>query len=260
MAAALIGGLIARGVAADRFAVADPAEAARAQLAQRFGVATHADGRDAVRDADVVVLAVKPQVMRVVAQGLGDAVRDALVVTIAAGIRLADLARWLGGHARLVRVMPNTPALVQAGISGAYAAPDVGAADRETVDAILGATGPVVWVDAEARIDAVTAVSGSGPAYVFYLLEAMQAAGVAQGLTPDAARCLSIETVRGAARLAAAAEDPFDVLRARVTSKGGTTEAAIATLDARGVKAALVDAIEAAAARAAELGDALGRG
>jgi pyrroline-5-carboxylate reductase len=198
-------------------------------------------------------------VLREVARSLVAAVAGKLVITIAAGIRTADLARWLGGHHRLARVMPNTPALVQAGISGAWAGPAVDAADRAIVDAIVGATGPVVWVDDEALIDAVTAVSGSGPAYVFYLLEAMQAAGTRLGLAPDAARLLAVETARGAALLAGASPEALAQLRANVTSKGGTTERAIGILDARDVKAHLVEAMEGAAARAAELGDQLGR-
>jgi pyrroline-5-carboxylate reductase len=176
------------------------------------------------------------------------------VLTIAAGIRLADLARWLDGCPRLVRAMPNTPALVGQGISGACALPGVDAAGRAQATAVLEAGGEVLWVDDEAMLDAITGVSGSGPAYVFYFLEALEAAARAQGFAPADARRLAYATFDGAVALAhASAEDPA-TLRAQVTSKGGTTERGIATLEGAGVRAAVVAAVAAATARAAELG------
>jgi pyrroline-5-carboxylate reductase len=258
MATALVGGLIAQGFPREDLAVADVSPEARARIVDQFGVRADADPAAAARDAQCVVFAVKPQQLRAVAEGLAGTVAPALVVTIAAGIRMADLGRWLGGHGRIVRVMPNTPALVRAGISAAVAAPAVGADDRAMVDRLLAAAGRVLWIEREELMDAVTAVSGSGPAYVFYLLEAMEQAALELGFDARAARLLSLETVLGAARLAAADDTDPAVLRARVTSRGGTTERAIGVLEAAGVRQHFVDAIKAAAERSRELGDALG--
>lgn len=258
MATALLGGLIARGWGREDLAVADVSPEARSRVAGQFGVRTESDPVAAARDAQCVVFAVKPQQLRAVAEQLAPHVAGALVVSIAAGIRIADLQRWLGGHGRIVRVMPNTPALVQAGISAAVGAPGVDADDRATVDRLLAAVGRVLWIDREELMDAVTAVSGSGPAYVFYLLEAMEQAARELGFDRHAARLLSVETVLGAAKLAAASEDGPAALRERVTSKGGTTERAVGVLEAAGVRQRFVEAIEAAAERSRELGDALG--
>jgi pyrroline-5-carboxylate reductase len=178
------------------------------------------------------------------------------VLSIAAGIRLAELARWLDGYPRLVRAMPNTPALVGRGISGVYAAPGVDAADRARVSSVLDAAGEVVWLDDEAKLDAVTAVSGSGPAYVFYFVEALEEAARELGIAPEDARRLAYATVAGSMALALASPDAPSVLRARVTSKGGTTERAIGSLAADEVKSKIVAAVKAAALRARELGDA----
>jgi len=182
-----------------------------------------------------------------------------LVVTIAAGIRIADLSRWLGGHAAIVRAMPNTPALVHAGVTGLFAAPAVGAAGRERAEALLGAVGETVWMPNEGDLDAVTAVSGSGPAYVFYFIEALEQAAREMGIAPEAARTLALGTFAGAAKLAQArGEDPA-LLRAQVTSKGGTTERALGEMEGAALKARFVDAVKAACARSRELGEQFGR-
>jgi len=262
MATALAGGRVRAGAAAHELRVVEPVEAQRAALAARFpGIALFAaPTREALAGADVVVMAVKPQFMRAAATALAPFVADVpVVLSIAAGIRSHDLARWLGGYARIVRAMPNTPALVGAGISGAWAAPDVATPAREHAADVLRAGGDVVWFDDEATLDAVTAVSGSGPAYVFYFIEAMEQAGIDVGLRPADARRLAYATVAGGIALARASDAEPATLRAQVTSKGGTTARAIDTLDAHRVKDAFVAAIRAAAARAAEMGDEFGR-
>jgi len=185
----------------------------------------------------LVVLAVKPQTLPEVASALASRLADHLVISIVAGVRLTDLARWLGGHRRIVRTMPNTPALVQAGIAGLYAPPDVDQAARSQAEAVLRAVGGVVWVEDEARLDAVTAVSGSGPAYVFYFIESLEAAAVAQGLPAATARQLALQTFFGAAKLALESGEEPAVLRQRVTSKGGTTERGVAALETAAIQA-----------------------
>lgn len=258
MAGALIGGMLARGFDAGTIQVVDPAPAARARLGA-LGVQGFASIDALPAPGEVVVLAVKPQQLRTAATALRGRVDGCLVVSIAAGVRLADLGRWLGGHAQLVRCMPNTPALVGTGISGLYATPAVSAAQRALAARILEAAGRVVWVDDEPTLDAITAVSGSGPAYVFYFIEALERAARELGLAAADARALSIQTFRGAAELAARSDEPVATLRERVTSKGGTTERALAALQASDVAAAIVQAVRAAHARAAQLGDELGR-
>lgn len=259
MASALIGGLLAGGTPAADLSAVDIDPGQRDRLAARHGVTTHEHGATALATADCVVLAVKPQQLPAVAAALAAHVAGRLVVTIAAGVRIADLSRWLGGHARIVRAMPNTPALIRQGISGLYAAPEVTAADRERAARILGAVGEVIWVDREPLIDAVTAVSGSGPAYVFLCIEALEEAAIAAGFTPAQARSLAVRTFAGAGALAAAESEPPAVLRARVTSRGGTTERGIAALEAGGLRAAMREAVAAALSRAVELGDESGR-
>jgi pyrroline-5-carboxylate reductase len=202
---------------------------------------------------------VKPQHTREVAGALGPLAGSALVLTIAAGIRVRDLSRWLGGHGRIVRAMPNTPALALAGMTGLYAGPEVRAEDRERADSIMSAAGSTLWVEDESRIDAVTAISGSGPAYVFYFIESLEEAAAQLGFDAGGARHLALETFRGAVKLAAESAEPVATLRARVTSKGGTTERALALLDEHGVRASIVAAAHAAAERSRELGEALGQ-
>ena len=262
MATALIGGMVARGRAAAGFHAIDPMPAQRERLSARFaGVGASAAPEAAlIARAELVVLAVKPQQMRAAATALAPLLPAAgpVVLTIAAGIRLADLARWLDGYANLVRAMPNTPALVGKGISGIYAAPAVDARGRALAAAVLEAVGDVLWVDAETMLDAVTGISGSGPAYVFYFMEALEAAAIELGFAPGEARTLAYATFSGAVALAQASPEPPAVLRAQVTSKGGTTERALSALEADAVKASIVGAAKAAAARAQEMGDAFG--
>ena len=259
MASALIGGMLAGSRDARDIAVVDPDAASRDRVASRFGVSTFGRADAGALDCDVIVLAVKPQQMRAVARDIAPVLRDQLVISVAAGIRSADLSRWLGGHTRIVRTMPNTPALIGEGITALVAARGVADADRGTAEAIMRAAGQTLWVDDESLIDAVTAVSGSGPAYVFFFMEAMQAAAQAAGFDEAQARKLTLATFAGAARLAAGSEDPPSVLREKVTSKGGTTAAALAVLGERAVQAHIGEAIEAARRRSAELGDEFGR-
>ncbi|MDR0183072.1 pyrroline-5-carboxylate reductase [Lysobacter sp. UC] len=255
MARSLIGGLVSRGRPATAIRVAEPVAALRDALQQDFGVHCAEHASAAAEGADVWVLAVKPQVMREVCTALLPLAqaRRPLVVSIAAGITTAQLERWLGGDLPVVRAMPNTPALLGAGITGLFANARTDAAQRADADELLQAVGPTVWIDDEATMDAVTAVSGSGPAYVFLLAEAMQAAGVAQGLSPDAARALVQQTLLGASTMLVEQSEPADVLRARVTSPGGTTQAAIETFEAGGFRELVDRAIAAATERGRQL-------
>jgi len=213
-----------------------------------------------IRQVDVVVLAVKPQIMREVTHGLAAAVQEQqpLVISIAAGIRLGDLARWLGGYSRLVRCMPNTPALVQSGATGLYADPSVSETHRNLAESILRAVGLTLWLDNEVQLDAVTALSGSGPAYIFYIMEAMEKAAVELGLSPESARLLTLQTTFGAAKMALESRDGPGELRRRVTSPGGTTERAIATLEEAQLHRIFQQAMQGACTRAAELAEQLG--
>jgi pyrroline-5-carboxylate reductase len=258
MAAALIGGLVAKGFAPATLKVVEIVPETRRRLAADPGVACFERAADAVPFGDVVVLAVKPQQMPEVARGLAPHLAGELVLSIAAGIRLASLQGWLGGHARLARCMPNTPALIGAGVTGLYARPEAGPGGRQQAQAILEAVGEVIWVEDERLLDPVTAVSGSGPAYVFYFIEALERAARELGLDERAARQLAVGTFRGAAELAARSPDAPSTLRERVTSKGGTTERALATMAADRVADLIVRAVRAANERARELGDAPG--
>ncbi len=255
MATSLIGGLIARGTLAATIVVAEPVAEQRARLERRFGVQTRSSGVDALGEADLVVLAVKPQQMAEAARSIAGvvSVRTPLVISIAAGIRLADLRRWLGPGVPLVRTMPNLPALIDAGVSALYAGDDVSDESRADAEAVLSACGRTVWVPAEDQMDVVTAVSGTGPAYFFLLIEALQAAAVELGLDPVTARTLCLETAHGAGRMAAAADVDPAQLRAQVTSKGGTTAAAMEILEGAGLRAILARAVAAAARRSNEL-------
>lgn len=259
MASALIGGLLKKGFDAGSISVIEMLGAARERLAARYNVHASAASDEATRAAGTLVLAVKPQDMRAALTGLRDIVRGKLVISIAAGVRLADLSRWLGGHRRLVRSMPNAPALIGAGIAALYAPPEVGAEERASAEGILGAVGATVWVDEEQLLDPVTALSGSGPAYVFWFIEQLAASGIALGIPDEIARKLALETVSGAAQLAARSDEPAAVLRERVTSKGGTTEAALRVFDEERLAERLRRALEAASRRGAELGEQLGR-
>ena len=263
MAQALIGGLAGKLTAAENIHVVDVNPDALATLAQRFGVST-APAIDATFDvalaaSDVIVLAVKPQQMREVAAALAPNIKQQLVLSIAAGIRAVDLSRWLGGHDAIVRTMPNTPALVGMGIAGLAAMPGVSAAQKEAAESILRAVGQTVWLKDESQIDAVTAISGSGPAYVFYFIEAMQQAALELGLSAEQGKQLALATFAGATELATQSEEPVSVLRERVTSKGGTTYAALTSMQSNGVQEAIVQALHAAAARGKELGEEFGK-
>ena len=258
MAAALIGGLIGKGHAPAGIRVVELQAEARARLAAQFGVACMDSAVAAAPLGEVVVLAVKPQQMRAAAQALGPLLAQELVITIAAGIRLVDLSRWLGGYAVLLRCMPNTPALIGAGISGLYAGAGVGAEQRAMAEAILAAVGATLWLQDESLLDPVTAISGSGPAYVFYFIEALQQAAQEMGFSATDARILAVETFVGTAKLAAQSQEQVTLLRERVTSKGGTTERALASMEADRVKDLIVRALHAANQRAHELGEQLG--
>lgn len=259
MANALVGGLLGKGVPPASLSILEKLEASRAKLERDYGVHASAQADAATQAADLLVIAVKPQDLRAALAPLADLVRGKLVLSIAAGVRLADIARWLGGHERLVRSMPNTPALIGAGISALYAPAAVDAPDRARAEQVLAAVGQTVWVEDERLLDPVTAVSGSGPAYVFWFIEHLAAGGVALGLPEDTARQLALQTVLGAAQLASQSSDPVSVLRERVTSRGGTTEAALRVFAEEQMAERLKKALEAASRRGAELGEQLGR-
>jgi pyrroline-5-carboxylate reductase len=253
MASALIGGLRRAGVAADRIVIVEPFEAQRDKLAAEFGVAAQAAAGPALAGAAMVVWAVKPQLFAEAAAPAAPHVGGALQLSVMAGIRSERISAASGSPA-VVRAMPNTPALIGRGIAGLYARPAVTAAQRALVEALLAPTGALLWVDEEAQLDAVTAVSGSGPAYVFYVVESMIAAAVEMGLSAEQGRALALATFDGAAELARRSPLSMAELRAQVTSKGGTTHAAITALEAAGVGPAFVAALKAAGRRAEELG------
>ncbi|MFW9612161.1 MAG: pyrroline-5-carboxylate reductase [Fluviibacter sp.] len=259
MAIALVGGLIQRGFAPHDLSVIEILPEARERLIAQFAINVFTEASADALQCDVLVLAVKPQQMRAALASLPAGENAPLIVSIAAGLLVDDLARWMGGYRRIVRAMPNTPALIGAGMTGLYADPSVSGEDRKRAEAILGAVGETVWVENEALIDSVTAISGSGPAYVFLFLEAMQEAARELGLSDDTARTLAIQTVLGSAQLAEQSKDPVSLLRERVTSKGGTTEAALKKKAELGVKEGLIAGMHAAAERSRELGVELGR-
>jgi pyrroline-5-carboxylate reductase len=259
MATALIGGLAGKLTAGANIHVVDINADALSKLQSQFGVTTSTGIDAAVAGSEVVVLAVKPQQMKDVAAQLRPHITGQLVLSIAAGIRAADLSRWLDGHSAIVRTMPNTPALIGKGITGMVAMSGVNSEQRSAADAIMKAVGATVWLSDESLIDPVTAVSGSGPAYVFYFIEAMQQAAEELGLSTQQGTELAIATFVGAAQLAAQSNEPVSLLRERVTSKGGTTYAALTSMDESGVKAAIVKAMKAASARGRELGEQFGQ-
>jgi pyrroline-5-carboxylate reductase len=259
MAAALIGGLLQKGCNCEAVLVAETSPERRDWLAAHFPVRIYEFDGPVMEEADVLVLAVKPQQLRSALLGMSTPYPGQLVLSIAAGVRAGDISRWLSGHRAVVRAMPNTPALVGAGITGLYALSGVTPVQREQARRIMEAVGSVVWVEDESLIDAITAISGSGPAYVFYFIEALEAAAVELGLELEVARQLALHTFFGASALAIKDKAPPTELRARVTSKGGTTEQGIRVLEEAGVKAILLAAARAAAARGGELGDLLGR-
>lgn len=255
MAAALIGGLIADGADPQTIIATDPDGQRRQSLGESAGIRTLADNAEAVMQADVVVLAVKPQVLEAVARDLGDAIqaRRPLVVSIAAGIRSDTLQRWLGGDVALVRSMPNTPAMLQTGATALFATAGVTGQQREQAESVMRAVGLTLWVEDESLMDAVTALSGSGPAYFFLVIEAMEAAGMQLGLPAEAARLLTLQTALGAARMAIESSDDPATLRRKVTSPGGTTERAIQQFEKDGLRESFLRALTAARDRSVEL-------
>ena len=258
MASAIIGGLMRQGLPAANIQVVEPFEAARAALKAQHDIDAAPAAAPALADAGLIVWAVKPQSFREAAAPVAPHVGNALQLSVMAGIRAADIAAATGS-ARIVRCMPNTPALVGRGMTGLFASDAVSAADRQLAEAVIRTTGDALWVEREAQLDAVTALSGSGPAYVFYFVEAMMQAAQEMGLSAEQGRQLALGTFAGATALAQASAEAPEVLRERVTSKGGTTYAALTSMEQAGVKAAFVKAMRAAQQRAKELGDEFGR-
>ena len=259
MASALIGGLIAHGQAPEDIRVVEIQPVAAARLRKDWGVETFADALPALAGAGTLVLAVKPQNLWEMASALPRLAPDVRVISVAAGIRTDSLSRWLHGHANIVRAMPNTPALVRQGTAGLYAMAGVSEEDRLHAQSLLRAVGSVVWVEKESDLDAVTAVSGSGPAYVFYFMEAMIKAALSLGLSETAARQLVQDTVSGAAQLAKDGPDRPEILRRKVTSPGGTTEAALSVFERERMQSIVIQAMQAASKRSCELGESLDR-
>ena len=257
MASALIGGLLKRGLTSSQIQVVEPFSEQRAKLVQQFQVEVSETPGASLNRATLVVWAVKPQTFREAAEQSRAHTAAALHLSVAAGIRSDSIAHWLGTE-RVVRAMPNTPALIGQGMTALFARPGVHAEERQRVEQVLSATGELLWVEEEAQLDAVTALSGSGPAYVFYFLEAMVQAGVDMGLPRTQAHRLAVGTFAGASELAKRSDEAPAVLRERVTSKGGTTYAALQSLEQNGVQQHFVRALQAARQRAHELGDEFG--
>jgi pyrroline-5-carboxylate reductase len=257
MASAIIGGLIRQGFAASQIDVVEPWAEARERLQKDFGIAAQAEANAALSTANMIVWAVKPQTFKEAAQQVRAHNTGALHLSVAAGIRSDSIAQWLGSE-RVIRTMPNTPALIGKGMTALFARPAVAEADKAWASEVIGTTGAFLWLTAEAQLDAVTAISGSGPAYMFYFMEAMTDAGAHMGLDRAQAYQLAVATFIGAGELARASEEPPETLRAKVTSKGGTTYAAITSMDESGIKAAFEKAMFAAQKRATELGNEFG--
>jgi len=260
MASSLIGGLIADGWDPERIQVADSDKKQLERLSNRFSVTTTTDNGKAADHADVIVLAVKPQNMKPVARELADRVarQHPLIISIAAGITETALRAWLGNDTAIVRTMPNTPAMVNSGATALFANPAVNDDQRSIAESILRAVGLAIWIDDESLMDAVTALSGSGPAYFFLFMEAMQSAGRELGLPEDAARLLALQTAFGAAKMALESTEDIASLRRRVTSPGGTTEQAINTFQQGNLDALVSKALQAAARRSRELANEFG--
>ncbi len=258
MASAMIGGLIQKGYSQTDISAVEISADSRATLRSQFKIDVLETIDASINSSELIVLAVKPQQMKSVAQELAPYLTKQLVLSIAAGIKSVSLSTWLGGYNLIVRAMPNMPALIGAGVTALYAMPAVEAQHQKLASDILGAVGKILWVNDEAHMDAVTAVSGSGPAYVFYFMEALQAAAEELGLTTDQAILLTVETFFGASTLAKASVAPFSTLRSQVTSKGGTTEQALLEMERYAVKQNIMNALFAAAKRSRELGDELG--
>jgi len=256
MAASIIGGLLTSGVDARQLRAGDPSQESLDRLALLGPITTSQDNLDIIPGCDVLVMAVKPQLMKVVCAGIADTVQASkpLIISIAAGVTSDSLNQWLGGNLAIVRCMPNTPALLRCGATGLFANTAVSEIQRQQAQQILDAVGLALWVEQESELDAVTAVSGSGPAYFFLMMEAMQASGEALGLSPDVAKQLSQQTALGAARMALESDVDVAELRRRVTSPKGTTERAITIFEDGGFRALVQQALQGAADRADELG------
>jgi pyrroline-5-carboxylate reductase len=261
MATSLVAGLIADGFERTRITVSDPDSEKLSQLAANFGIHTESDNHKALAGAGILVLAVKPQVLEKVCREIAEPVQrhKPLIISIAAGIRLATLKEWLGDDLSLVRSMPNTPAMIQSGASGLYADIDVSKEQRSQAESILRAVGLTRWVEEESLIDAVTAVSGSGPAYFFLVMEAMEETAIGMGLDPQTARLLTLQTALGASRMAMESSDSPATLRQKVTSPGGTTECALGILEEGELRTLFRRALEGARDRSRELSDILGQ-
>jgi pyrroline-5-carboxylate reductase len=257
MASAIIGGLIKQGFAPHQIDVIEPFAEARDKLLSSCGITAHAQAGAFLAQADLVVWAVKPQTFKEAALQVQAHTTQALHLSVAAGIRSDSIARWLGTE-RVVRAMPNTPALIGQGMTALFARPGVTSADKDWISQVIATTGELIWLTAEEQLDAVTALSGSGPAYMFYFMEAMTEAGAAMGLPREQAYQLAVATFMGAGALAHASSESPEVLRQRVTSKGGTTYAAITSMEQDDIKAQFVRAMQAACQRAKELGDEFG--
>ncbi len=258
MAKAMIGGLIHHGFTPSQVCVAEINAQQRLQLADEYGVTTTESIPDGTHCSEIIIFAVKPQQLHEAASQAAQFLQNKLVISIAAGVRTSDLSQWLNQHKFIIRAMPNTPALIGKGITGLYALPLVSSHQKEQTAAILKAVGTIIWVDKEAQLDAVTALSGSGPAYVFYFLEAMQEAGVQLGLTADTAKLLAVQTFLGATDLAAQSNDTLAILRTKVTSKGGTTEQALLSMEQSDIKNAFIRAMHTACDRSRQMGETFG--
>ncbi|KWF64727.1 pyrroline-5-carboxylate reductase [Burkholderia multivorans] len=258
MASAMIGGLIAQGAAPRHIVAVDPDAEKLNACARRFNVCVSVSPGPETADVDAIVLSVKPQILKAVCASLSPWLDRQLVISVAAGAFVDDISRWAGGYTRIVRAMPNTPALIRKGVTGLYASFGVDDGGRALATAILGAVGSAIWFEEEEQLDAVTAISGSGPAYVFYFMEALQDAGVRAGLSVDQSRMLVVQTFVGATQLAEQSGEPPGVLRERVTSQGGTTAAAVSSFDASRMKDEIVRGALCAKSRAAEIGRELG--
>ncbi|MBC3881370.1 pyrroline-5-carboxylate reductase [Undibacterium sp. LX40W] len=259
MASALISGLVKVLDSATQIHVVDLNPAGLDHLRERFGVSVAAQMDESLRDLDVVVFAVKPQSMREVMTQFSPYLGQQLLLSVAAGIRASDISRWLKGYPKIARAMPNTPAMLGLGMSGLFGLDGLSADERQQTTSIMQAVGKTVWVQEESMIDAVTAVSGSGPAYVFYFIEALQEAAIKLGFNAEDANTLALQTFRGAAELAISSNEPVNILRERVTSKGGTTYAALCSFDDSQIKTAIELGVTAAAQRGKQLGDEFGQ-
>ena len=257
MAQAILGGLLAQGIPARNFCVVEPVQETRDRISA-IGVTADDRVTNDMLDCDAIVLAIKPQMMREAITPIASRLKSQTVISIAAGVGIASIGQWLGDgttpYENLVRAMPNTPALIRAGITGLHASPAVGEEGRRFAESLLAAVGETVWFENESMLDAVTAVSGSGPAYVFYFIEALEQAALELGFNQHDARLFANQTFLGGSRLAAESEEPSSTLRARVTSKRGTTEAAIRRFDQLALKQGFVDGVRAACSRSRELG------